>query len=137
MNRNLHPVARRALHGGVAIAFAATSLSLSLSPRVATAAPTSTTSVGNIFHFNVTYNTPSAGTAFHMIPYNNPAVPNPPDAGGGGTFGTFTINAADGTFTARLLVPAPDLGGTRLDGGFTGRWVSRDDLILTAITVPT
>jgi 4'-phosphopantetheinyl transferase EntD len=47
-----------------------------------------------------------------------------------------TINAADGTFAARLLVPAPDLGGRQLDGGFTGRWLSRDNLILTAIAVP-
>jgi 4'-phosphopantetheinyl transferase EntD len=48
-----------------------------------------------------------------------------------------TINAADGTFAARLLVPAPDLGGAQLDGGFTGRWLSRENLILTAIAVPT
>jgi 4'-phosphopantetheinyl transferase EntD len=48
-----------------------------------------------------------------------------------------TINAADGTFLARLLVPAPGLGRTRLDGGFTGRWLSRDNLILTAIAVAT
>jgi 4'-phosphopantetheinyl transferase EntD len=48
-----------------------------------------------------------------------------------------TINAADGTFAARLLVPAPDLGGRQLDGGFTGRWLSRENLILTAIAVPT
>jgi 4'-phosphopantetheinyl transferase EntD len=47
-----------------------------------------------------------------------------------------TINAADGTFSARLLVPAPGLGGTRLDGGFTGRWLSSGNLILTAIAVP-
>jgi 4'-phosphopantetheinyl transferase EntD len=45
-----------------------------------------------------------------------------------------TINAADGTFTARLLVP--DQAAPQLDGGFTGRWLSRDDLILTAIAVP-
>jgi 4'-phosphopantetheinyl transferase EntD len=42
-----------------------------------------------------------------------------------------TINAADGTFHARLLVPAASLGG-----GFTGRWLSRDNLILTAVAVP-
>ena len=48
-----------------------------------------------------------------------------------------TINAADGTFTARLLVPAAGPGRARLDGGFTGRWLSRDNLILTAISVPT
>ena len=47
-----------------------------------------------------------------------------------------TINAADGTFTARLLVPAPGPVRARLDGGFTGRWLSRDNLILTAISVP-
>jgi 4'-phosphopantetheinyl transferase EntD len=48
-----------------------------------------------------------------------------------------TINAADGTFTARLLVPAPGPGRARVDGGFTGRWLSRDNLILTAISVHT
>ena len=47
-----------------------------------------------------------------------------------------SINAADGTFSARLLVPASGLGGTRLDGGFTGRWLSSGNLILTAIAVP-
>lgn len=63
---------------------------------VATAAPTTTTGLGNIFHFKVTYNNPTAPvSAFHMIPYNNPNPPNPPDTGGGGSFGTFTINAAD------------------------------------------
>ena len=45
-----------------------------------------------------------------------------------------TINAADGTFTARLLVP--DQAAPQLDGGFTGRWLSRDNLILTAVAVP-
>lgn len=47
-----------------------------------------------------------------------------------------TINAADGTFHARLLVPVPELGGTRLDGGFAGRWLYRKNLMLTAIAVP-
>jgi 4'-phosphopantetheinyl transferase EntD len=47
-----------------------------------------------------------------------------------------TINTTDSTFSARLLVPAPDLDGPQLDGGFTGRWLSRDNLILTAIAVP-
>lgn len=45
-----------------------------------------------------------------------------------------TINPADATFRARLLVPAPD--GSPLGDGFTGRWLSRDNLILTAIAVP-
>ena len=47
-----------------------------------------------------------------------------------------TINATEGTFTARLLVPAPDLDGRQLDGGFTGKWLSRDNLIVTAVAVP-
>ena len=47
-----------------------------------------------------------------------------------------TVNAADGTFTARLLVSAPELDGSRLNGGFSGRWLSRDNLIVTAIAVP-
>jgi enterobactin synthetase component D / holo-[acyl-carrier protein] synthase len=46
------------------------------------------------------------------------------------------INAADGTFHARLLVPAPSADDPRLNGGFTGRWLSRDNLILTAVAVP-
>ena len=47
-----------------------------------------------------------------------------------------TIDATDGTFSARLLVPAPVLNGAPLAGGFTGRWLASDDLILTAIAVP-
>jgi 4'-phosphopantetheinyl transferase EntD len=46
-----------------------------------------------------------------------------------------TINPADGTFAARLLVPGPVLEGAELTG-FTGRWLARDGLILTAIAVP-
>jgi 4'-phosphopantetheinyl transferase EntD len=46
-----------------------------------------------------------------------------------------TINPADGTFAARLLVEGPVLDGRRLTG-FTGRWLARDGLILTAIAVP-
>lgn len=46
-----------------------------------------------------------------------------------------TINAADGTFEARLLVAAPATGGFPL-AGLSGRWLVRDGLILTAITVP-
>jgi 4'-phosphopantetheinyl transferase EntD len=45
-----------------------------------------------------------------------------------------TINAADGTFGARLLVPGPESGGVPL-AGFTGRWVIVEGMILTAITV--
>ena len=47
-----------------------------------------------------------------------------------------TIGAADGTFSARLLVPGPMAGGRPLTG-FTGRWLARRGLVLTAITVPT
>jgi 4'-phosphopantetheinyl transferase EntD len=46
-----------------------------------------------------------------------------------------TINAANGTFSVRLLVQGPMLDGRRLTG-FTGRWLARDGLILTAIAVP-
>ncbi|MEU9074616.1 4'-phosphopantetheinyl transferase [Kitasatospora sp. NPDC004745] len=41
----------------------------------------------------------------------------------------------DGTFTARLLVPGPVVGG-RLVQGFHGRWAVRDGLLATAIAVP-
>ena len=40
-----------------------------------------------------------------------------------------TVNPADGTFRARLLVA----GGP--PGGFGGRWLARDGLILTAVSV--
>jgi len=46
-----------------------------------------------------------------------------------------TISPADGTFTARLLVEGPVLDRRPLTG-FTGRWLARDGLILTAIAVP-
>lgn len=37
-----------------------------------------------------------------------------------------------GGFTARLLVPGPLVGGTQVDG-FTGRWLVRDGLLITAV----
>ncbi|MFG3198473.1 4'-phosphopantetheinyl transferase [Streptomyces sp. NPDC048208] len=40
-----------------------------------------------------------------------------------------------GTFHARLLVPGPLVGGTRLTG-FDGRWLIGDGLVLTAVAVP-
>ncbi|GGU83018.1 4'-phosphopantetheinyl transferase [Streptomyces litmocidini] len=40
-----------------------------------------------------------------------------------------------GTFTARLLVPGPVAGHVRRDR-FTGRWLVRDGVILTAIVLP-
>lgn len=43
-----------------------------------------------------------------------------------------TINPADGTFEARLLVSATAAGGLPLRG-FTGSWLSCDGLIMTAI----
>ena len=46
-----------------------------------------------------------------------------------------TVNLADGTFRARLRVTAPVAGDSRL-AGFTGRWLARDGLIMTAVTVP-
>jgi 4'-phosphopantetheinyl transferase EntD len=47
------------------------------------------------------------------------------------------VNGNDtvGTFEARLLVSAPVIGGVPLTG-FTGRWLARDGVVLTAITVP-
>ncbi|MCQ8772318.1 4'-phosphopantetheinyl transferase family protein [Streptomyces telluris] len=39
------------------------------------------------------------------------------------------------TFSARLLVPGPVVGGVRLDG-FTGRWAADDGFVLTAIALP-
>jgi 4'-phosphopantetheinyl transferase EntD len=44
------------------------------------------------------------------------------------------IDPAEGTFTARLLVPGPVLDGRQITG-FTGRWLVRKGLILTAIAI--
>jgi 4'-phosphopantetheinyl transferase EntD len=46
-----------------------------------------------------------------------------------------TIDPRDGTFRVCLLVPAPAVGGWP-PAGLAGRWMARDGLILTAITVP-
>jgi len=47
-----------------------------------------------------------------------------------------TINPSDGTFHSSLLVTGPTVNGSPLSG-FTGRWLTSDGLILTAITVRT
>ncbi|MEJ2859241.1 MULTISPECIES: 4'-phosphopantetheinyl transferase family protein [unclassified Saccharothrix] len=46
-----------------------------------------------------------------------------------------TINPDDGTFTARILIEPPVVGGVPLDG-FTGRWMAREGFVVTAIAVP-
>jgi enterobactin synthetase component D / holo-[acyl-carrier protein] synthase len=46
-----------------------------------------------------------------------------------------TVEPEAGTFCAELLEPGPVLGGRPL-AGFTGRWLARDGLLLTAIAVP-
>jgi 4'-phosphopantetheinyl transferase EntD len=46
------------------------------------------------------------------------------------------ISATDGTFSARLLVEPPAEAGPQLAGGLTGKWLCRDNLILTTIAVP-
>ncbi len=51
------------------------------------------------------------------------------------TFGTGAGDETSGTFDARLLVPGPVVGGTRLPG-FAGRWLVRDGLLFTAIALP-
>jgi 4'-phosphopantetheinyl transferase EntD len=45
-----------------------------------------------------------------------------------------TLDPAAGIFTARLLVPGPEVDGRELTA-FEGRWLARDGLILTAISV--
>lgn len=45
------------------------------------------------------------------------------------------VDRGFGSFTARLLVSGPELGGSELTG-FSGRWLVRDGLILTAIALP-
>jgi 4'-phosphopantetheinyl transferase EntD len=46
-----------------------------------------------------------------------------------------TVDPETGTFTAALLEPAEALDGRRL-ASFDGRWLVRDGLVLTAVTVP-
>jgi 4'-phosphopantetheinyl transferase EntD len=46
-----------------------------------------------------------------------------------------TIDRGRGTFSAQLLVPGPTLHGRKLDG-FSGRWLSSNGLVLSAIAVP-
>jgi 4'-phosphopantetheinyl transferase EntD len=45
-----------------------------------------------------------------------------------------TLDPAAGAFTARLLVPGPEVDGRELTA-FDGRWLARDGLIITAISV--
>jgi 4'-phosphopantetheinyl transferase EntD len=45
------------------------------------------------------------------------------------------IDRGEGTFAARLLVPGPVVGGSRI-GGFGGRWLAAEGLVLSAIAVP-
>jgi 4'-phosphopantetheinyl transferase EntD len=45
-----------------------------------------------------------------------------------------TIDPAGGTFTARLLVPGPEVDGRELTS-FAGRWLARRGLIVTAISI--
>jgi 4'-phosphopantetheinyl transferase EntD len=48
---------------------------------------------------------------------------------------SISINPADGTFTARLLVPGPLLDGRQLTE-FSGRWLAASGLIITSVAVP-
>lgn len=48
---------------------------------------------------------------------------------------TIEIDPAGGTFAARLLVPGPEVDGAPLTG-FSGRWLARDGLVVTAIAMP-
>jgi len=47
-----------------------------------------------------------------------------------------TIDPADGTFSARLLVPVPAGCGAPLGDGFTGRWLASEGLLLAVVAVP-
>ncbi|MGW6460100.1 4'-phosphopantetheinyl transferase family protein, partial [Streptomyces sp. NPDC055078] len=46
-----------------------------------------------------------------------------------------TFDPAGGTFSARLLVPGPVVGGRSVDT-FTGRWTAGNGLVVTAIALP-
>jgi 4'-phosphopantetheinyl transferase EntD len=45
-----------------------------------------------------------------------------------------TVDPDRGTFYARLLVPGPEIGGSRIPG-FEGSWIQRDGFLLTAIAL--
>jgi enterobactin synthetase component D / holo-[acyl-carrier protein] synthase len=45
------------------------------------------------------------------------------------------IDRLEGSFSARLLVPGPVVGGAELHG-FSGSWLARDGLVLAAIAQP-
>lgn len=47
----------------------------------------------------------------------------------------FDIDPANGGFTARLLVPGPELPGHGTLKGFTGRWAVRDGVIMTSVVL--
>jgi 4'-phosphopantetheinyl transferase EntD len=46
------------------------------------------------------------------------------------------LDVRAGRFTARLLVPGPELPGYGTVTGFAGRWLVRDGLVMTAVAVP-
>jgi 4'-phosphopantetheinyl transferase EntD len=46
-----------------------------------------------------------------------------------------TVNVGSGRFSAQLLVPGPRIHGESIVS-FTGRWLVRDGLALTAVIVP-
>ena len=46
-----------------------------------------------------------------------------------------SIDPADGTFTARLLVPGPTVSGRQLTQ-FSGRWLAARGFVITSIAVP-
>lgn len=54
---------------------------------------------------------------------------------GEGTVDGSPEGTVGGTVEARFLVPGPVIGGQPL-AGLSGRWLARDGLVLTAITVP-
>ena len=45
------------------------------------------------------------------------------------------LDPASDRFTARILIPGPDVAGQPLRG-FDGRWLVRDGLVVTAVTLP-
>jgi 4'-phosphopantetheinyl transferase EntD len=47
---------------------------------------------------------------------------------------SIAIDRNGDTYSARLLIPGPTIGGRALDG-FAGRWIVRDGLLLTAIAL--
>ncbi|WP_406673162.1 4'-phosphopantetheinyl transferase superfamily protein [Nonomuraea sp. N2-4H] len=77
---------------------------------------------------------PAVVSGTESTPGSAPA-PAPGSAPGSAPAPAAQPGGVRGSFSARLLVPGPQLGGRTLQD-FSGRWLAADGLILTAIVLP-